>query len=110
MRVCMEIYKWLVLLVFFGLAFTPALCQVHSEIAMPPNGDNERAEISQWIGLVKVTIDYHSPNVHGGGGADHGAHLGGTGELRLYRSRLWPFALGAMAGLGKMNEPRSPFS
>jgi len=58
------------------------MAQVRSEIALPPNGDNERAEISQWIGLVKVTIDYHSPNVHGGGGADRTGHI--WGELVGY--------------------------
>jgi len=56
--------------------------QVHSELAIPPNGDNERAEISQWIGLVRVTIDYHSPNVHGAGGADRTGHI--WGELVSY--------------------------
>jgi hypothetical protein len=35
--------------------------QVLSELSLPPNGANERAEVSQWIGLVKITIDYHSP-------------------------------------------------
>lgn len=49
---------------------------------MPPNGDNERAEISQWIGLVRISIDYHSPNVHGGGGADRTGHI--WGELIRY--------------------------
>src|ERR1700730_19064191 len=39
--------------------------QVLSELSLPPNGANERAEVSQWIGPVKITIDYHSPNVHG---------------------------------------------
>ena len=38
--------------------------QIGSELSMPPNGDNQRAEVSQWIGLVKVTIAYHSPRVH----------------------------------------------
>ncbi|AHG88288.1 Protein of unknown function DUF2911 [Gemmatirosa kalamazoonensis] len=38
--------------------------QERSELATPPNGDNQRAEVSQWIGLVKVTIAYHSPRVH----------------------------------------------
>ena len=56
--------------------------QVHSELALPPNGDNERAEVSQWIGLVKVSIDYHSPNVHGGGGADRTGHI--WGDLVAY--------------------------
>ena len=43
---------------------TSATAQVSSEIALPPNGDNQKAEVSQWIGLVKVRISYHSPRVH----------------------------------------------
>ena len=78
----MKNYKWLVLLLLLCLPIQSAQSQVHSELAIPPNGDNERAEISQWIGLVKVTIDYHSPNVHGGGGADRTGHI--WGELVNY--------------------------
>jgi hypothetical protein len=48
-----------------------------SEIPTPPNGNNEKAEVSQWIGLVKVTISYHSPSLHGGGGADRTGHIWG---------------------------------
>jgi len=44
---------------------------------MPPNGDNQKAEVSQWIGPVKITISYHSPNVHGGGGKDRTGHIWG---------------------------------
>ena len=72
----------LCLFLFVCLPLQPALCQIHSEIAMPPNGDNQRAEVSQWIGLVKVTIDYHSPNIHGGSGADRTGHI--WGELVGY--------------------------
>jgi len=53
-----------------------------SELSQPPNGANQKAEVSQWIGLVKVTITYHSPNVHGGGGADRTGHI--WGELVKY--------------------------
>ena len=38
-----------------------AAAQELSELSLPPNGDNQKAEVSQWIGLVKVTIAYHSP-------------------------------------------------
>lgn len=55
----------------------PTNGQVQSEISMPPNGDNERAEVSQWIGLVKITIAYHSPNLHGGGGVDRTGRIWG---------------------------------
>ena len=41
-----------------------AVAQERAELTMPPNGDNQKAEVSQWIGLVKVTIAYHSPRVH----------------------------------------------
>jgi tetratricopeptide (TPR) repeat protein len=74
--------RWLLYLVFFCLPLPSAFAQIHSEIAIPPNGDNERAEVSQWIGLVKISIDYHSPNVHGGGGADRTGHI--WGELVQY--------------------------
>jgi len=60
----------------------PLTAQIMSELAVPPNGNNERAEVSQWIGLVKVSIEYHSPNVHGGGGADRTGHI--WGELVHY--------------------------
>ncbi|HET8924927.1 MAG TPA: DUF2911 domain-containing protein [Candidatus Acidoferrum sp.] len=97
----MKTYRWLLLLVFVGVPFTFARCQIHSELTTPPNGDNERAQISQWIGLVKVTIDYHSPNVHGGGGADRTGHI--WGELISYGftdqgfgpSRAAPWRVGA---------------
>src|SRR6185369_11979272 len=56
---------------------SPAFGQVHSELALPPNGDNQRAEVSQWIGLVKITIAYHSPNLHGGGGSDRSGRIFG---------------------------------
>ena len=79
----------------------PAVAQELSELSLPPNGDNQKAEVSQWIGLVKVTIAYHSPNVHGGGGADRTGHI--WGELLRYGffdegfgpSRATPWRAGA---------------
>lgn len=59
-----------------------AAAQVASEITLPPNGDNQRAEVSQWIGLVKVTISYHSPRVHLRGVTDRTGHI--WGELVQY--------------------------
>lgn len=78
----MNNFSWLAFLLLACLPVQSALAQVRSEIAIPPNGDNERAEVSQWIGLVKISIDYHSPNVHGGGGADRTGHI--WGELVGY--------------------------
>ena len=59
------------------LAVRAVHAQELSELTLPPNGDNQKAEVSQWIGPVKVTITYHSPNVHGGGGADRTGHIWG---------------------------------
>jgi hypothetical protein len=58
------------------------LGQVSSELATPPNGDAERAEVSQWIGLAKVSIDYHSPRVHNPAANDRTGHI--WGELVHY--------------------------
>ncbi len=55
--------------------------QVLSELSLPPDGDNQQAEVSQWIGLVKISIAYHSPNVHGRG-KDRTGHI--WGELIPY--------------------------
>ena len=64
------------------LAAPGAGAQELSELAQPPNGMNQKAEVSQWIGLVKVTIAYHSPNVHGPAGRDRTGHI--WGELVKY--------------------------
>jgi len=47
-----------------------------SELSQPPNGDNQKAEVSQWIGPVKVSITYHSPRVHFQG-AERTGHIWG---------------------------------
>jgi tetratricopeptide (TPR) repeat protein len=56
--------------------------QETSEIATPPNGENEHAEVSQWIGPVKISIDYHSPRVHNPESNDRTGHI--WGELVHY--------------------------
>lgn len=48
------------LLAIFLLASTTATAQ----LTMPPDGGNQRASVTQYLGLVKVTIDYNSPKVH----------------------------------------------
>ena len=49
-----------------------------SELSLPPggNGASQRSEVTQWIGPVKVSIEYHSPNVHGLG-TDRTGHIWG---------------------------------
>jgi hypothetical protein len=65
------------------LAFSiTVVAQETSELSTPPNGDNERAEVSQWIGPVKISIDYHSPKVHNPDNNDRTGHI--WGELVHY--------------------------
>lgn len=56
--------------------------QETSELSTPPNGDNQHAEVSQWIGPVKISIDYHGPRVHNPESNDRTGHI--WGELVHY--------------------------
>jgi hypothetical protein len=56
--------------------------QERSELSMPPNGDNQKAEVSQWVGPVKITVTYHSPHVHNPRTVDRTGHI--WGELVRY--------------------------
>ena len=54
-----------------------AVGQETSELSTPPNGDNERSEVSQWIGPVRISIEYHSPHVHNPPTNDRTGHIWG---------------------------------
>jgi hypothetical protein len=70
------------LTLFLSVLSFVAYSQDRSELTIPPNGDNQKAEVSQWIGLVKITITYNSPDVHAPSGADRKGHI--WGELVHY--------------------------
>ncbi|MGH9419624.1 MAG: DUF2911 domain-containing protein [Thermoanaerobaculia bacterium] len=55
-----------------------AFCQEQSGLTVPAggNGVSQRAEVSQWVGPVKISIDYHSPAVHRRG-TDRTGHIWG---------------------------------
>ncbi len=46
-------------------------------ISLPPSGDNQKAEVIQYIGPVKVSIEYSSPDVHGPQGEDRRGKIWG---------------------------------
>ena len=50
--------------------------QETAELPQPPNGNNQKAEVSQWIGPVQISITYHSPRVHFQG-AERTGHIWG---------------------------------
>lgn len=49
-----------------------------AQLPQPPSGDNQQSSVSQMIGLVKVTINYSSPDVHGPNGEDRKGKIWGT--------------------------------
>lgn len=52
------------------------------DITLPPSGDNQFSSVTQGIGLVRVTIEYSSPNVHAPDGRDRAGRI--WGELVPY--------------------------
>ncbi|MEM7353717.1 MAG: DUF2911 domain-containing protein [Acidobacteriota bacterium] len=46
-------------------------------ITTPPGGDNQRSVITQYMGMVSVTIDYNSPDVHSPTGEDRTGKIWG---------------------------------
>jgi hypothetical protein len=47
-------------------------------ITLPPDGDNQRSLLTQQIGIVRVTIEYSSPDVHAPNGDDRRGKIWGT--------------------------------
>ncbi|HVS31517.1 MAG TPA: DUF2911 domain-containing protein [Thermoanaerobaculia bacterium] len=62
------------------LLATAALAQntMNTSLTLPTSGNNQRASVTQYIGPVKVTIDYSSPDVHAPNGEDRRGKIYGT--------------------------------
>ena len=58
------------------LAAAPALAQ--PALTLPPDGENQFSSVTQGIGLVRVTIQYNSPDVHSSTGEDRRGKIWGT--------------------------------
>jgi tetratricopeptide (TPR) repeat protein len=61
------------------LLAVPALAQLHG---LPSDGGNQRASVTQNIGVVRVAIEYSSPDVHAPNGEDRRGKI--WGELVPY--------------------------
>lgn len=66
-------------------------------MTLPPSGNNQKASVTQFIGPVRVIIDYSSPAVHGPNGQDRRGQIWG---------KLVPYG---MANLGFGNGKPSPW-
>lgn len=49
-----------------------------AQVTTPPSGDNQKSAVTQYIGLVEVTIRYSSPNVTGPQGEDRKGKIWGN--------------------------------
>src|SRR5947199_9569732 len=74
----MKIVTLAIIVLTSAFAFT----QETSELSNPANGDEEHAEVSQWIGPVRISTEYHSPRVHNPAANDRTGHI--WGELVHY--------------------------
>lgn len=57
------------------LTAVPAAAQ--SALTLPPSGDNQKAAVTQSLGLASVTIEYSSPDVHSPTGEDRRGKIWG---------------------------------
>ena len=65
--------------------------QLSAQLSLPPSGGNQKSSVTQYMGLVSVTINYSSPDVHGPSGEDRSGHI--WGELVPYGMANLQFGL-----------------
>ena len=69
--------RWILRASIVLAALVCAAAASAQSITRPTSGDNQKASVSQWIGPVRVTVDYSSPDVHGPGGEDRTGKIWG---------------------------------
>lgn len=80
-------------LFFLSIVFFLHLGLSAQTVTLPPSGNNQRSEVTQYIGsLVKVTVNYSSPNVIGPNGQDRTGQI--WGQLVPYGLTDLGFGLG----------------
>ena len=72
----MQLKSVLILIVLCPLVLIGTLASAQG-VTLPPSGGNQASSVSQNIGLVKVTIDYNSPDVTGPNGEDRKGKIWG---------------------------------
>ncbi len=60
-----------------GLVLAAAAYAQFPGLTLPPSGNNQKATVVQYIGPVRVSIDYSSPAVHGPDGKDRRGQIWG---------------------------------
>ncbi|HZN05055.1 MAG TPA: DUF2911 domain-containing protein [Candidatus Polarisedimenticolia bacterium] len=60
------------------LALAPATPAGAQDVTLPPSGDNQKAAVTQFMGIASVTVEYSSPDVHAPDGTDRKGKIWGT--------------------------------
>jgi len=68
--------SWTVALVAAALIVVPVAASAQI-VTLPPDGKNQKASVSQWIGLVEVNVTYNSPKVTAPDGTDRTGKIWG---------------------------------
>jgi tetratricopeptide (TPR) repeat protein len=50
---------------FFLFAFLFSCVGIQAQVTLPPSGGNQKASVTQHLGMVSITVDYSSPDVAG---------------------------------------------
>jgi len=67
---------WTVAILVAVLTVVPALASAQI-VTLPPDGKNQKASVSQWIGLVEVSVTYNAPKVTAPDGTDRTGKIWG---------------------------------
>ncbi len=67
-----------------------AICQAQPPLTLPTSGNNQKASVTQYIGPVRITINYSSPAVHTAAGEDRRGKIWG---------KLVPYGLAAQGSV-----------
>jgi tetratricopeptide (TPR) repeat protein len=86
--------------ILLPILFAGALVAQYPGLTLPPSGNNQKAEVTQYIGPVRVTIEYSIPAVHTADGKDRRGQIWG---------KLVPYGLADLGpfGNGKPNPWRA---
>jgi len=77
------------------IIFAGAALAQYTGLTLPPSGNNQKAAVTQFIGPIKVNIEYSSPAVHAADGTDRRGKIWGA---------LVPYGLSSLGTFGN-NKP-----
>ncbi len=84
-------YGIVIPVVIIAIVFSNSTFAQQYRLTAPPSGNNQHAVVTQYIGLVKVTVDYNSPNVTSPSGEDRTGKI--WGQLVPYGTPKSDFGL-----------------